>query len=111
MLLDIKMMIIAALGAITLSGATYFWGIHEGNSACDDRHKAAAAEDLQKRVAEGELIAGALEIDLAGGRDFYRDLERQVSNEIKGNPLYASCILPGSGLFLANSAIAGKPAR
>lgn len=110
-MLNLKTLPWIILGVIALIATAYLKGSLDGKTDCDERHKAAAQDEFQRRVAEGESLAGALEMDLASGRFFYRDLERQVQNEIQANDIYRNCILPGSGLFLANSAIKGRPAR
>ena len=108
---NLKFLLFVFIGFTISVSAAYGIGRYMGVLACDARHKIEALDDYKRRVEEGESIAAAFEMDLAGGRDFYRDLERQVANEIQSNNIYNSCVLPGSGLYLANSALAGKPAR
>jgi hypothetical protein len=109
--LDLKLGLIVLLGAVALSSGAYFYGRWDGSTACDARHEAAALADYQKRTEDGNARATVLESELTASRDFSRALERQVDDEIKENELYNSCIVPANGVFLVNSALAGKPAR
>lgn len=111
MLSNTKLILLAALGAMLLSTATYFYGRLDGSMSCDARHAEAALSDFKKRTEDGEARATILESELSLSRDFSRDLERQVNDEVSSNATYSSCILPANGLFLVNSAIKASPPR
>lgn len=108
---DLKLILIVGAAAITMLTATYFYGRASGASDCDARHAEAAQADYMKRVEEGNILSAGLETELAASRNFYLDLERKVASEISSNPLYASCIVPANGVYLVNSAVAGRAAR
>ena len=108
---DIKVILLMSLAAVALLGGAYGMGRLDGSNACDERHKQAAMDDFLKRTADAAILSEALENDLLASRNFYTDLGRQVSNEISGNDIYRSCIMPANGVFLVNSAIAGKAKR
>lgn len=110
-LLNLKLGIILAAAMVLLLSGTYFYGRWDGSAACDARHEKAAMDDYIKRTEEAAILSASLEDQLLNSRNFYIDLERQVQNEIASNPIYRNCVLPANGLYLVNSAIAGKPSR
>lgn len=111
MFFNIKAILIAAAVSLALTTGAYFYGRWDGSAACDARHAEAAAAELQRRMEDGAARATVLESELSTSRDFVRALERQIDDEINSNSIYRDCVLPANGLWLINSAIAGKPAR
>ncbi len=111
MLLNFKLGAILLACSVVACAGSYFYGRWDGSAACDARHATAAAEDFQRRVAEGEVLSAALETDLAAGRNFSRILYRELDNEIATHDIYHSCVLPNSGLYIINSAVEGRAPR
>lgn len=103
--------LILVFAVFTLTTSSYLLGHHIGADDAKAAAKAEALADFQSRTEAAQKIADDLRQKAAAAAAENEKLKGQIANEIAKNPVYASCIVPHSGVQLLNKTIAGNSAK
>lgn len=89
----------ALVGALALFGSGISIGIKwsDGRQAVENQHIAEAVDAANTASAQA----------IAGLKPKYTTIQNEVQREIRTNTVYSDCVIPASGLRLANQALNG----
>lgn len=99
----------ALIGAVSLlgMGGVYWYIRQQGVAAEREAQFMAQIEAYKAEVAKSVAVSKGLEKKLADSRKALAKLNERASDEVRNVPVYDDCIVPPSGVWIINDAIAG----